>query len=329
MVNLEHNLTVDDLIVEYMIYKTQNGYEPSFKSSEFISFLYFFESKMPVEDVIYENKKLFERFFERKGINDWSIKKSYSTGEKEIVPHMDMIYIDEENEYLIKANYKLSAYDKSVINTYFMDGGMSKFTNYKGKANHIRNIIGEYLTEENKRTINENANITPKELMIGKCVAANIILNIWENHINNLVLCNQWPKQCADINKYLFDIDLSNIIGIESIKDLLIEIYNVFSKRIAALYNQDKELRISTYENLYLARSNYDALIKGYEKIMNNTFGINKKSLDIDLTLSTYRESAYIGLVYDWDDEPIEVTRNDKIKTNKIKKLIKRLDNQN
>ena len=30
MVNLEHKLTIDDLIVEYMMYKVKNGYEPSF-----------------------------------------------------------------------------------------------------------------------------------------------------------------------------------------------------------------------------------------------------------------------------------------------------------
>lgn len=30
MVNLEHSLTVDDLIVEYMMYKVKKGYEPKF-----------------------------------------------------------------------------------------------------------------------------------------------------------------------------------------------------------------------------------------------------------------------------------------------------------
>ncbi len=68
MVNLENNLTVDDLIVEYMIYKVNNGYEPQFLSSELISFLYFFENKMPVQDSLYENEKLFQRFFERKAV---------------------------------------------------------------------------------------------------------------------------------------------------------------------------------------------------------------------------------------------------------------------
>lgn len=79
MVNLEHELTVDDLIIEYMMYKVTNGYEPNFLASEFINFLYFFESKMPVKDTLYEGDKLFERFFNQKDKNDWSqIKKIYN-----------------------------------------------------------------------------------------------------------------------------------------------------------------------------------------------------------------------------------------------------------
>lgn len=54
-----------------MIYKVKNGYEPSFFTSEFITFLYYFEDKMKVEDVLYDNNKLFQRFFERKAKVDW------------------------------------------------------------------------------------------------------------------------------------------------------------------------------------------------------------------------------------------------------------------
>lgn len=71
MVNLEKNLTVDDLIVEYMVYKVKNGYDPKFLASEFMDFLQFFESKMKVEDVIYDRNILFQRFFERKSKSDW------------------------------------------------------------------------------------------------------------------------------------------------------------------------------------------------------------------------------------------------------------------
>ena len=34
MINLEPRLTVDDLIVEYAIYKVKNGYEPKYSTSE-------------------------------------------------------------------------------------------------------------------------------------------------------------------------------------------------------------------------------------------------------------------------------------------------------
>ena len=83
MINLEHKLTADDLIVEYMVYKVKNGYEPSFLVSEFMDFLLYFESKMEVFDTLYDGIKLFERFFDRKKEFDWIHIISYSTMEKE------------------------------------------------------------------------------------------------------------------------------------------------------------------------------------------------------------------------------------------------------
>ncbi len=148
MVNLEHNLTVDDLIVEYMMYKVNNGYEPQFLTSEFISFLYFFESKMPVQDSLHENEKLFQRFFKRKAENDWSITINWNPNEKQVIPHMDMIYSETDGDYIIKANYRLSEFDRSVINTYFMPSGRYG----EGKTTEIRNLIGKYLSDQPKKS---------------------------------------------------------------------------------------------------------------------------------------------------------------------------------
>lgn len=325
MVNLEHKLTVDDLIVEYMVYKVKNGYEPSFLTSEFISFLYFFESKMPVEDSLYENDKLFQRFFERKSERDWSRTVSWSTDKKEIVPHMEMVYSDKDNDYLIKANYKLSDYDISVINTYFMPGGQWG----QGKTKEIRNIISEYLSAQPKRAIDENAKVDDNDLIVGKYITAEIIANIWESHIKVLVENQEWPRQCSDINKYLFKIDLAKIIGVKSMKSKLIELYNVLSKRIAILYHQDKKLRISTHSNVYLARANYELLIQGYEKIMDTTFGVYKKSLDVDLAALTFKESHEIDGIYNWDEDPDIKTTTTSIGNENVKKLVRSLDNHN
>lgn len=326
MVNLEHKLTVDDLIVEYMMYKVKNGYEPNFLTSEFVNFLYFFESKMDVEDSLYENTRLFERFFERKNERDWSKIDFSSKTKKQAEPHMEMIYSKKDNDYLIKANYKLSDFDRSVINTYFMDNGMGKYDDFKGQTFKIRNIIGEYLLNQPKRKIDENTEVDDNDLIIGKYIAAEVISNVWDSYIKVQIKNYRWPIQCYDINKYLLEMDLAEIIGVESIKNQLIELYNVISKRVAILYHQDRNLKISTNSNIYLAKANYELIIEGYEKTVGIAFGDYNKSLDIDLSTLTFRESHVVDMVYNWDDDPdIKVTAS-AIGNDSVKKMVISLD---
>ena len=329
MVNLEHKLTVDDLIVEYMMYKVKNGYEPSFLTTEFINFLYFFESKMLVEDSLYENEKLFQRFFERKAESDWSITIDWKTDKKKIIPHMDMVYSDKDNDYLIKANYKLSDFDRSVINTYFMDNGMGQYDDFKGQTLKIRNIIGEWLADYPKRKIDENIEIEEQNLLVGKYIAAEIITSIWNSYIDKQIQNHTWPRQCKDMNKYLFEMDLANIIGTKSIKKDLIELYSVLSKRIAILYQKDKKLKISSFSNGYLAHANYKLLVQGYENIISIAFGKYNKSLEVDLSTLTFKESHEIDEVYNWDEDPDIKTTTTSVGNKNVKKLVKNLDNHN
>lgn len=293
MVNLEHKLTVDDLIVEFMMCKVKNGYEPSFLASEFMIFLRFFEKQMPVEDSLYDSEKLFKRFFERKSDSDWSTTL-WIKQEKIIQPHMDIEYSDEHSDYLIKANYRLSDYDRSVINTYFMDEGMGKYDDYKGQTFKIRSIIKEWLTNFPKRKIDESIEVDEQNLSIGKCIAAEIITNIWNSYTDIQIQNHAWPKQCKDMEKYLFEIDLANIIGVKSIRKELIELYNVLSKRVAILYQQDTNLKISSSSNGYLAYANYKLLFKGYEDLINMSYGAYKKSLEIDIPTLKLKESYEI-----------------------------------
>ena len=293
MVNLEHKLTVDDLIVEFMMCKVKNGYEPSFLASEFMIFLRFFEKQMPVEDSLYDSEKLFKRFFERKSDSDWSTTL-WIKQEKIIQPHMDIEYSDEHSDYLIKANYRLSDYDRSVINTYFMDEGMGKYDDYKGQTFKIRSIIKEWLTNFPKRKIDESIQVDEQNLSIGKCIAAEIITNIWNSYTDIQIQNHAWPKQCKDMEKYLFEMDLANIIGVKSIRKELIELYNVLSKRVAILYQQDTNLKISSSSNGYLAYANYKLLFKGYEDLINMSYGAYKKSLEIDIPTLKLKESYEI-----------------------------------
>lgn len=310
MVNLEHKLTVDDLIVEYMVYKTKNGYEPQFLTSEFMSFLHYFEEKMSVGDVLYDNEKLFDRFFERKSEHDWS------------TPHMDVIYSEKDRDYLIKANYKLSEYDISVINTYFMPGGQWG----QGKVKEIRNIISEYLKDEPKREVDMSITIEPSNLLMGKYLAAEIVDNLWKSYLKGKVNNLEWPSQCRDINKYLLKLDLAPVIGLKSMKKDIIEFYDVISKRLAIMYQQDNKLRIGSQTGSHLAKGNYEVLIRGYEKMFDMSFGKYKQSFQIDMEKLSFTECHEARGIYDWDEEPELESREVIIGNGPIKKLVKNLE---
>lgn len=327
MINLEHKLTVDDLIVEYMMYKVKNGYEPSFTTGEFINFLLYFETKMPVFDTLYDGEELFKRFMERKCKSDWSITKNYVTLEKEEIPHMDLVYSEEDSAYVLKANYRLSDFDKSVINTYFMDNKMSQFDHYDGTARKIRNIIGEWLKDFPKKEIDDKAEIEDVYLIMGKYLAAEIIDKIWKGYISDYIKSGNWPKQCKDMEKYLLDVDLAEVIGLKSIKAELLELYEVISKRIALMYVEDSNLRISSSEGTYLANANYKRLTKGYENLFKMAFGPYKSTFLIDMEKLAFTESHEIDRVYDWDEDAETVSTTSRIGNTSVKNLVKKLDN--
>lgn len=313
MVNSEHKLTVDDLIVEYMMYKVENGYEPSFTTAEFITFLYFFEEKMKVEDALYNNDELFQRFFERKSKSDWS------------TPHMEMEYSEKEHDYLIKANYNLSGFDKSIINTYFMDNGMSRFEHFKGETFEIRSIIGEWLSDYPKRKIEENVEVDSFYLVMGKYLAAEIITIIWKAYIEENIKQKRWPGQCRDINKYLLEMDLAEIIALKSIKKELLDMYETISKRIAILFKEDSKLKISSSKGSYLAHSNYRLLINGFEDLFKMAFGQYKSKFLIDMEELSFTESHEIDGTYDWDDD-VDVKTTTTIGYEPVKNLVRSLD---
>lgn len=152
----------------------------------------------------------------------------------------------------------------------------------KGKTAEIRNLIGEYLSEQPKREIDDTIEIDETALMVGKYLTAEIVKNIWNSHISKQIERHKWPEQCRDINKYLLKMDLAEIIGLKSMRKELLDFYRVISRRIAILYQQDKDLKISNSGGGYLARSNYELLISGYQNIFSIAFGEYKSSLDID-----------------------------------------------
>lgn len=161
--------------------------------------------------------------------------------------------------------------------------------------------------------------------MVGKYLSAEIITQIWHSYIDKQIEYQMWPKQCTDINKYLFETDLVEILGVPSIKNELIELYNAISKRIAILYHQDRNLKVTSYQESYLARANYELLIQGYEKIIGIAFGPYQKPIEFDLSSLTFTENHGINGMYFEDNDP-DFKTTITIENDKVKKLVRNIE---
>lgn len=113
-----------------------------------------------------------------------------------------------------------------------------------------------------------------------------------------------------------------------SIKDDLIELYQVIAKRIAILYHQDKYLKVSSYTSGYLACSNYNLVVSGYEDMINKYLRNDSVKLDFDLSTLTFNESHNIDGIYDWDDEIERQITENKIDNESAKQIVKSLENK-
>ena len=59
---------------------------------------------------------------------------------------------------------------------------------------------------------------------------------------------------------------------------------------------------------------------------MGTTFGQYKKSLDVDLSTLTFKETHELSGIYNWDEDPDIKTTSNKVGNDKVKKLIKNLN---
>ena len=114
-------LTVDELIIEYMIYRVRENYEPKFTVTSFMKLLDLLKTKMEIEDIPNTGVELFKRFFERMdeknkyssyiGFIDYTRKDPLR--DKEEWPKITMDFSKEENDYVIKAGNHLCIHEGS------------------------------------------------------------------------------------------------------------------------------------------------------------------------------------------------------------------------
>ena len=311
------NITVDELIKEYVVYRAENDYKTKLTISEFMNFLEYFKKEMKVEDTLDDGLEMFTRFFAREDKHRYNYSPYFDkvNNEKAKSNELAMIleFSEEDNDYVLRTgNYLYSSYGASSWHVYW-------------NIEKARRIMGEYLINEPKRTLDDNGPYDTEGLEIGKYVSAKIVEDIWNELVDYYVENRQWPNACRDINKYLLEMDLAPIICIDSFRDRLLELYSVFSRRIAILYNQDKDLFIS-YSGSLVGEQNYKLLINGFERLVGCAYGEYKKHLEVDIKNLTITKSYEDGASY-WDSSAPVRTINNKINSDRIIKLSSDLDN--
>lgn len=291
------NLNTNDLIIEYIIYKIKNGYEPSFTEKEFLDFLDYSKNTL---NITFDKKKVFQDFF----------KSDLSVG---LEKWKDSFF----------ATYQLGCFETSIINTYFMS------TNEQSK---IRNIIADYLSKTPKREIDfANSPYNNSDLEVGYDIAAIFVDIIWNNIVNRKINSGLWPYQCNDIFEYFFENDLASTIHVDIKKDELFRMYEDIAKKIAIMCTYDRYLEISTYNNTFLSHANYLLLKQGYEELFDENIGgyntglhFNISSLNSE-TFMRYSDMPFRVKYLDGTEachnKEIEITDN-----SRVKKLVRSLD---
>ena len=259
---------VNDLIVDYVIYKAQNGYEPIITESEFACLYNRFYEYLCEDLDLSDTLNIFENFMRDKRKKDWNYEGGYIKVNKYILPvdHMDMMYDEDINEVCLKSNYFFNMYDYSCLKMY-------KFS--KEERKKINMMYESFLKNTDKRSIKKGKDCSLKSINLGKYLSSLIVTKMWEYMVDEQIKLKEWPENCTDINEYLFKHDLAKDLKIGMNLEEYKYLYEELTKRIAYLYEQDNNLLIATTQDFYLANSNLMFITRGLEKYFYPLFDPN------------------------------------------------------
>ncbi|MDD3392649.1 MAG: hypothetical protein PHE54_03840 [Bacilli bacterium] len=279
MINSEHKLTIDDLIINYLIEKTKKGFANGFGEKEFLDFLNFFKCNFKVSGNISDYTTYIKDFIDRKNARDWS--------------HESHILFENGT---VKPTYKLSVFDESIVNTYFMSPAQQK---------KIIGLIHDYLSklkpESMPTSLNGHIGIVESQLF-----SAKLFSEIWDSYVAQNIHYGMWPSQCRDIFKYLIIDDLASRIEVTSVKSDLINFFGDSQYIVRLMLQNNDNLKMSSYSNVFLAYSNYTHFINGLkDKNQHLLAYLSKIKFEMDFKTSEIQigtvNTASVPCYYDED----------------------------
>lgn len=264
-----YTVKAEELIIEYMIIKTKNGYEPCVSIEELLGFLnyykHYYHSVIIPKDVSTLLENLFHIQRTKWGNNLRVVNTLAGT---------------------LHPTYSLSTYSSIIASE--VDASTLSI---------IQAPIYDYISVLKKRSIDMYTCINRESLKVGKYVTATIIRQILDN-IGEEYFQNAPPAlRYLSIDRVLFSKEHANSMYEEERKQIL-NFYMVASKRIGVLFEQDASLKIAQKDKC-LAKANYDLVTQGFEDFLQRYV---KDEIYVDVANGTYKIFSMSPIASLFDD---------------------------
>ena len=228
-----NQLTIYDLLIEYLTIKLKENISSSVTLDEFIDFLK-------------DYNKFYEPIIDPALINWKDIIDNLSYKNE-----IDIICMD--GKLVFKANYNLTTDTSNNITIRFM----SKFD--KCILDIKIDDLLSYEKSDNYLYDSEDENVNS--------LSALLTAKIFERDIKLKIADGKWPKYTYDIKRFLFNTNLSLLLGLTNDKSKYMNLYKRINSLIGYMNYDDDNLKISNISNSYLASYNYNKLVDGIAEL--------------------------------------------------------------
>lgn len=241
-------LTINDLLIEYMITKIELGYDPKYTMDEFESFLNFINGRLNIafDQDKYNRKTVLDNFYNKMYEYYWS----YVDGQEKInTPHIKRV-----DDNLLVATDRLGRHDRCATNLCKLN---------KKESNNLKKNIKHFLSGQKKRGINTSKVPSEESMVIAKEMIIKLIYIMLQNYYENLIEERLALIETRDIY-YFVPYEVSDIM----IERELTDFYLDGVKRLAYLLDENPDLIISNDENYCLSYANYNYVTKYYGSLL-------------------------------------------------------------
>lgn len=294
----------DDLITKYITEKTRNGYQLGTSIDEMVDFLDYITYFVTVSNTAVSYKDVVEEYINGNGSKrkEWSVK-------------------DEEFKFLPVAK-KLDS--GLIVPTYNLVEQTPRYGIFDTEEKSYDDKFKEYLRQYMKKYCKKRETelygyYDPETISFCERASAAIMKQIWERKKSVYQEKGQWPIQCNDITKYLLECDLADTMGLPAMRKELRGLYDTVIDRLLSLSQEDKDFRMTNFEDEVLAKSNFDLAIGSFLSLAPYYKTVDKHHEGVILD----RKEDELQTVIDWYEGNV---KKESLSDEKVLKLVEYLE---